>query len=77
MLDDDRFDGFGALTCRDCGTSLELRWRRTTVTFDCLECGTSSTVARRGPHRRWFHRRPRPAPAETEASTVPTRAPTA
>jgi hypothetical protein len=56
MLDDDAFDGFGALTCRECGTSLDLHWRRRRVTFDCLECGTSVTVARRAPRHSWFRR---------------------
>ena len=70
MIDDDAFDGFGALTCRECGTSLDLRWRRTRVTFDCLECGTSVTVTRRVPRRSWF-RRP-PARVET-TPTVPIR----
>ncbi len=56
MIDDDAFDGFGALTCQECGTSLDLRWRRTAVTFDCLECGTSATVERHAPHRSWLRR---------------------
>ncbi|MCU1473995.1 hypothetical protein [Amnibacterium sp.] len=75
MIDDDAFDGFGAIMCRECGTSLDLRWRRTRVTFDCRECGTSITVARRAPHRSWF---PRPAArVETAPTTIPTGAPTA
>jgi len=65
---DDAFDGFGALTCQACGNALELRWRRTRVTFDCLECGTSMTVARRAPRRSWFRR---PA-ARVEATPVGT-----
>jgi hypothetical protein len=56
MIDDDAFDGFGALTCQECGTSLDLRWRRTRVIFDCLECETSVTVARRAPRRSWLRR---------------------
>ena len=58
MIDDDAFDGFGALTCRECGTSLDLRWRRTRVTCDCRECGSSATVARRAARRPWSRRRP-------------------
>ena len=57
MIDDDAFDGFGALTCQECGTSLDLRWRRTRVIFDCLECGTSVTIERRSPRRSWLRRR--------------------
>jgi len=68
MIDDDAFDGFGALTCQECGNSLDLRWRRTKVTFDCLECGTSATVARRGPRRSWFRR----ATAHVEGTTTAT-----
>jgi hypothetical protein len=72
MIDDDAFDGFGALTCRECGTPLDLRWRRTKVTFDCCECSTSVTVARRAPRRSWFRR---PARIETApASRIPTTA---
>lgn len=67
---DDAFGGFGALTCEECGTSLDLRWRRTRVDFDCLECGTSGTVARHAPRRSWF-RRPS---APVDASTVRTGA---
>ncbi|HEY0373463.1 MAG TPA: hypothetical protein VGC94_01620 [Amnibacterium sp.] len=75
MIDDDAFDGFGAITCRECGTSLELRWRRTRVTFDCRECGTSLTVARRAPHRSWIHR-PAARVEATPTTPIPTGAPT-
>jgi predicted RNA-binding Zn-ribbon protein involved in translation (DUF1610 family) len=76
MIDDDAFDGFGAITCRECGTSLDLRWRRSRVTFDCRECGTSVTVARRSPRHAWFRRRPArvelaPASQEHPRAAVP------
>ena len=51
MVDDDEFDGLGALTCADCGQAMVLLRARRAAVFACDDCDVRQEVGEGRPAR--------------------------